>query len=138
MPCQDVRIKQVFLQEKIQVLLLERFLSLLIYSIHFNRHEQQAHTEATAVSEGRSAYLFESAGWTLAGLGLVASTMVALPFVLDSSEVGSLIGSPEQDLASPRENGILDGCWKMAICDSHARYDDYGVIALPLVMFYPG
>lgn len=32
----------------------------------------------------------------------------------------------------------LDECWEMAICDAHARYDDYGVLAMPVVLFFPG
>ena len=32
----------------------------------------------------------------------------------------------------------LEQCGHMAICDAHARYRDYGLIALPLILLFPG
>ena len=32
----------------------------------------------------------------------------------------------------------MEQCGHMAICDAHARYRDYGIIALPLILLFPG
>ena len=32
----------------------------------------------------------------------------------------------------------MEECGQMAICDAHARYSDYGLLALPLVLLFPG
>merc|ERR1739838_772365 len=31
----------------------------------------------------------------------------------------------------------MEQCGHMAICDAHARYRDYGIIALPLILLFP-
>ncbi len=116
-----------------------------------NLQEQKA---TTAISD----FPYSEMGLTLAGFGLVATGLVTLPFYLgrnqedfvwgkeDAKQQGLGLTSQEWDSffdeqqrpASPRASGAWDGCWQMAICDSHARYDDYGIMALPLVLFYPG
>ena len=32
----------------------------------------------------------------------------------------------------------MEQCGHMAICDAHARRADYGILALPLVLLFPG
>ena len=32
----------------------------------------------------------------------------------------------------------MEQCGQMAICDAHARYSDYGLLALPLILLFPG
>lgn len=32
----------------------------------------------------------------------------------------------------------MDQCGQMAVCEAHARYDNYGLVALPLTLFFPG
>ena len=32
----------------------------------------------------------------------------------------------------------MDQCGQMAVCEAHARYDNYGFVALPLTLFFPG
>ena len=32
----------------------------------------------------------------------------------------------------------IEDCGQMAICDAHARTGEYGILALPLVLLFPG
>ena len=84
----------------------------------------------------------------LAGAGVLGvSALVSLPYLMSRNQrtfrrrdgfATSKQSSGDNEVDAGEGQGLLDGCWKMAICDSHARYDDYGIIALPLVMLYPG
>lgn len=74
-----------------------------------------------------------------------------------SASVAGTEAGPGKEPPSPRERrqllqeeegggGLLqdylsrstESCWQLAICDAHARYDDYGLVALPITIFYSG
>merc|ERR1712050_95731 len=51
----------------------------------------------------------------------------------------SLNGRSFTDMASNLARTLgMEHCGHMAICDAHARYRDYGIIALPLILLFPG
>ena len=107
--------------------------------------------------EGRSASssvdygLFQSAAIGLGALGLLGLGYKTIGGLYGTSKLtgasaaevrgASLLGVGDFDLGSPRffpEGWGMDQCGEMAVCDAHARYNEYGILALPIVMFFPG
>eukprot|EP00095_Tigriopus_kingsejongensis_P011749 maker-scaffold833_size90787-snap-gene-0.12 protein:Tk11749 transcript:maker-scaffold833_size90787-snap-gene-0.12-mRNA-1 annotation:"putative uncharacterized protein" len=60
----------------------------------------------------------------------------AVPLVLGESLEGPNLA--QRSFGSMARAWGLEECGQLAICDAHARYDDYGVLALPLVLMFPG
>ncbi len=87
--------------------------------------------------------LLGQAAIALGSLGLLA-TVAYIPFYigLDGSTVVGRSGGPLETMAGLADSWSraigLDECGQMAICDAHANYRDYGILALPIVLFFPG
>lgn len=70
----------------------------------------------------------------LAVAGVAASVLIPLA-------LGESLDDPafvQRSFSSMARSWGLEECGQLAVCDAHARYDDYGVIALPLVLMFPG
>ena len=63
---------------------------------------------------------------------------VLLSILISSVCSASKLQHARQARQSVMDSLSFDECWELAICDSHARYDDYGLMALPVVLFFPG
>lgn len=86
----------------------------------------------------------EAGGLVKAGFGLFglfASLMGQIPLYLGldgSSYIGRSSGGVTEGVASFARQIGMEECGQMAICDAHARYRDYGVLALPIILLFPG
>ncbi|TRY77852.1 hypothetical protein TCAL_06145 [Tigriopus californicus] len=82
--------------------------------------------------------LGESSPYLQKGMLAVAGVAAA---VLIPLALGESLDDPtfvQRSFSSMARSWGLEECGQLAICDAHARYDDYGVIALPLVLMFPG
>ena len=86
--------------------------------------------------------LVAQAALALGGLGLLA-TVAYIPFYigLDGSTVVGRSG-PLETMAGLADSWSrafgMEECGQMAICDAHANYRDYGILALPILLLFPG
>ena len=125
-------------------------ISILLVSVAFMCSVAEARKDLVEESEQRSTMdfgLFQSAAIGLGAIGLLGlgyKTMMPPSGVhygvggLEKKERAALI---DFDMGSPRffpKGWGMDQCGEMAICDAHARYNDYGIFALPIIMFFPG
>ena len=84
-------------------------------------------------------------------LGTMALGLASLPVILPSYE---LTTSSRKDEGDGQERGALsrvfdmaqswgralglNQCAEMAICDAHANFRSYGIVALPVILLFPG
>ena len=85
-------------------------------------------------------------------LGTMALGLASLPVILPSYE---LTTSSRKDEGDEQEKGGalsrvfdmaqswgralgLNQCAEMAICDAHANFRSYGIVALPVILLFPG
>lgn len=86
--------------------------------------------------------LVAQAALALGSLGLLA-TVAYIPFYigLDGSTVVGRSG-PLETMAGLADSWSrafgMEECGQMAICDAHANYRDYGILALPILLLFPG
>jgi hypothetical protein len=87
--------------------------------------------------------LVSQAAIALGSLGLLG-TVAYFPFYLglDGSTMVGRSGGAMETVAGYAESFSrafgLEDCGQMAICDAHANYRDYGILALPIILLFPG
>jgi len=111
---------------------------------HLRRQASEFFTFNSAVSVAETAF-------ALAGLGSVAMIAPTIwsEWTRTSADEAKVEGSGSDDVIGPFSSLMdlaeswgraigMSQCGEMAICDAHANFRSYGLVALPVILFFPG